>query len=171
MNRNKSRLFGILAGGGFSILVLIVYLILTGPGRMSVVTVDTFVAATEKWENAEVDSYRVEIEVRGRQPATYVVEVKEGKVQTATRNGQPLKQHRTLDTWTVPGMFYTMSIDLDHSVRHAEGRAEPGEPNVRVRAIFDEEFGYPTRYHRTQFVEKGENPTTSWTVVKFEVTP
>jgi hypothetical protein len=169
MNRNQSRMLGILAGAAFALIILVVYLVLTGPGRMAVVEEDAFAAAIQKWEAAKINSYHVEVEVRGRQPATYKVEVLDGKVQTATRNDNPLKQHRTLDTWTVPGMFNTMSIDLDHRARHAEGKAEPGEPNVRVRAIFDEKLGYPARYHRTEFVKRGTNPTTSWTVVKLEV--
>jgi hypothetical protein len=162
---------GILCGGGFAVAALLVYFVVTGPERMSVVTDDSLASADEKWKSAKIESYRVQIEVRGRQPATYEVRVENGKVQAATRNGLPLKQLRTLDTWTVPGMFYTMSIDMHHQTSHAEGRAEPGEPNVRVRAIFDEQYGYPARYHRTEFVKRGENPTTSWTVTKFEVLP
>lgn len=169
VKRNQYRLLGILCGALFSLTLLVVYLVFTGPGRMEVITPDAFEEAQRRWEAADVHSYRLVVEVSGRQPATYEVHVVDSKVQKATRNGQPLTQMRTLDTWTVPGMFYTVSIDVENQTLHESGKAGAMDPNVRVRAVFDEVYGYPQKYHRTQFVEKGENPTTSWTVVTFEV--
>lgn len=168
MERNQVRLLGIVAGFAAAASAIVIYLIATGPGRMDVVTIENFELAEELWADAKVSSYRIRVQVRGRQPAIYEVEVRDNDVTQATRNGDPLRQARTLDTWTVPGMFYTLSLDVDHQERTADGSAEPGEPNVRVRAAFDEQFGFPRRYHRTQFVERGENPATAWEVLEFE---
>jgi hypothetical protein len=169
MKRQQSRMFGILCGVLFSVVALFVYLAATGPGRLTIVTDETLHSAEEQWAAAAITSYRVKVEVRGRQPAIYEVEVVNDRVASALRNGKPLTQRRTLNTWSVPGMFYTMSVDIENQTQHANGTAKAGVPNVRIRARFDENFGYPRRYHRTEFVQRGANPITSWQVVEFSI--
>jgi hypothetical protein len=172
MNRQQSRMLGVLCGVGLTGGAFFLYLAATGEGRLTIITQETLHAAEEKWAATSVSSYHMKIEVRGRQPATYEVKVVDNRVTMALRNGKPLaQQQRTLKTWSVPGMFYTMSVDVENQTRHADGTAPPGMPNVRIRARFDEKHGYPRRYHRTEFVKRGANPITSWQVTEFVVLP
>lgn len=122
-------------------------------------------AAERRWQAAGVTDYSLEVVVRGRQPATYSVVVRGGQVQTATRNGQPLTQPRTMDTWSVPGMFRTIATDLETVERAAAG--DTAAARLLLRARFDPQLGYPARYHRVEAVRVGANPEVSWQVVRY----
>jgi hypothetical protein len=122
--------------------------------------------ARQRWEANAPPNYDIEVVVRGSQPATYAVEVRDGRPEVALRNGQPLLQRRTFSTWSVPGMFSTMSRDVEVVERFEQGNASPSAPRLALRAEFDERFGYPTRYRR---IEWGSPVEVSWEVTKFEV--
>jgi hypothetical protein len=124
--------------------------------------------ARKRWNAGPVENYDIEVVVTGRQAANYSVQVRDGKVVNATRNGNVLPQQRTWTTWTVEGMFETIARDLDSVQRHETGRAEPTTPRLQLRAAFDPQLGYPQRYLRTEMVRLGANPEVSWNVVRFE---
>lgn len=139
-------------------------------GSLESVTRANFDAARQRWRDAGLVNYNMEIKVSGRQPATYYVEVRDGEATTAHRNGQPLK--RTPSTWTVPGMFYTMSQDVQNLEKVAAGKADETTPHLTLRAHFHERYGYPERYLRLERVKRGASPEVSWVVTKFEsITP
>ena len=131
-------------------------------------TANGWAAARDRWAQANVENYDIEIAVTGRQAATYAVSVRGGAAIKATRNGSPLPQQRTWATWTVEGMFETIARDLDSVERHASGRADRSTPNLQLRAVFHPELGYPQRYLRTEIVRLGANPEVSWTVSRFQ---
>lgn len=131
-------------------------------------TPESFTAARSAWESHGPASYRIEVTVAGRQAAHYRVDVVQGEVTQALRNGQPLAQHRTLGTWSVPGMFDTIALDLESRQQHAAGTATPGVPNVVLRCHFDPQFGYPAHYHRLELLGAGGNSEASWIVTRFE---
>lgn len=131
-----------------------------------VLTPADFQAARERWKQQEPPNYDIEVQVSGSQPATYRVEVRAGEAQSAWRNGRPLSQQRTFGTWSVPGMFSTISRDVDNLQRHAEGRADATTPRLTLRAAFDPKFGFPQRYTR---IEWGSDVEVSWEVKRFEV--
>jgi hypothetical protein len=116
--------------------------------------------AEAAWRTAAIRDYDVEVEVQARQRETYAVEVRDGTPQQAWRNGKPLKQIRTFDTWTVPGMFDTIHSDFDR----ADRKNEPA-PELILRAVFDQRTGVPLRYKRIQW---GADLEISWQVTKFE---
>jgi hypothetical protein len=125
-------------------------------------------SALRKWEAAGLRNYVLEVNVTGRQAATYAVHVHDGQVSQATHNGEPLPQQRTWTTWTVDGMFETIARDLESVERHAAGRADSSTPQLQLRAAFHPEFGYPQQYLRTEMVRFGANIEVSWTVTKFK---
>lgn len=134
-----------------------------------------FDSALQRWEHANISDYDIEVEVQGRQAAVYRVAVRNNKVQSALRNGYPLKQRRTQGTWSVPGMFGTIEIDLENVEAAAQSRigdsAEDGAAKnaasrLLLRATFDPRFGYPSYYHRGQL--GGEDVV--WRVRRFVVT-
>lgn len=101
-------------------------------------TPEVYEQAMERWDSRGPSSYLVEIEVSGRQPATYRVVIQNGEAIEATRNGQPLKQRRTMTTWSVPGMFETISSDLENWAKHASGTANPRD--AKGRPLLRSEF-------------------------------
>lgn len=165
-----SRLFAWFLGGitlGL-IGVGVAWRIKSEKDRMPPLASDDWQQARDRWTSADVKNYDVEVVVTGRQAATYAVQVRDGQVFNATRDGQALPQKRTWSTWTVDGMFETIARDLDSVERHAQGRAVPGTPNLQLRALFDPQLGYPQRYLRTEMVRLGTNPEVSWRVTRFE---
>ena len=128
-------------------------------------TPELFHAAKAKWKQAQPQDYNIEIQVRGNQPGTYYVEVRGGEAQLALRNGNPLTQRRTFSTWSVPGMFATMSRDVDTLERRAAGQADRSTPDLNLRATFDPRYGYPVRYRRIQYRSSSE---VEWEVTRFE---
>lgn len=127
-----------------------------------------FYAARERWNAAAPPNYNIEVQVTGSQAATYRVEVRAGVATAASRNGHPLLQHRTFSTWSVPGMFGTMSRDVENVERYAAGKADASTPRLTLRAQFDAHFGFPQRYRRIQW---GSDVEVAWNVLKFEVLP
>lgn len=124
-----------------------------------------FEAAQARWESSGPTSYDLAVEVVGPQPAEYRVVVREGEVQSATIDGRPLKQRRTLDTWSVPGMFTTMERDVANRELVATGRARPDTPRLTLRADFHPKYGYPQRYRR---IEWGTGRDMVWQVREFQ---
>jgi hypothetical protein len=114
-------------------------------------------AAKARWAEAGPSDYEVEIVVHGAQPAIYVVEVKARRAISATRNGVQLKQPRTWETWTVPGMFGTLECDVQS--------LEEGVQLV-VRCQFHPEFGYPARYESFRADTRHQ---VDWEVTRFDV--
>lgn len=125
-----------------------------------------FSAAVSRWQAAGPQSYRLEVKVAGPQPAVYAVEVRDEDVVSATIDGRPLKQRRTFDTWSVPGMFGTMERDLANVDLVAAGRATRETPRLTLRADFHPDYGYPRRYRR---IEWGTGRDMVWEVKKFEL--
>lgn len=125
-----------------------------------------FYEARAKWDAAGPQDYEIEIVVTGSQPATYEVHVRDGQAEVALRNGQPLRQRRTLGTWSVPGMFSTIQRDVEAVERAASPSADPSLPRLTLRAEFDPQYGYPARYRR---IQHGSPVEVSWQVTRFEV--
>ena len=114
-------------------------------------------AAKARWADMAPPDYEVEIVVSGAQPATYTVEVQAGRAVAATRNGAPLKQPRTWETWTVPGMFGTLDSDVQS--------LEEGAHFV-VRCEFHPHYGYPAKYESFRADTRHQ---VDWEVTRFEV--
>jgi len=127
-----------------------------------------FEAAHERWKAAAPRSYDIEVSVTGPQASTYRVEVRDGEPQAAWRNGQPLITHRTFGTWSVPGMFATISRDVEAIERAASRGAQ--QPLI-LRAEFDGQYSYPAKYRRIDNgSRKGSDAiAVTWNVTEFRV--
>lgn len=134
--------------------------------KTPMVTPTAFYAARDRWEATAPQAYDIEIRVSGSQPATYRVEVRGGEAEVALRNGKPLTQRRTFSTWSVPGMFSTISRDIEALERHAAGKADASTPRLILRAEFDPQYSYPAKYRR---IEPGSPVEVSWEVTHFRV--
>ena len=129
-------------------------------------TVELFDAARKRWAEYGPKDYDIEVVVRGPQPGTYRVIVRGGESIAAFRNGQPLTQQRTFGTWSVPGMFGTISRDLAQIERRRSGNADRFTPDLTLRASFDPELGYPRHYLR---MEAGSTQDVSWELTRFDL--
>ena len=161
-------LAGIAAGLLLGLVVMIALALVPRGSAAPRLTPELFRAAMAKWKQEQPRDYDIEIQVRGNQPATYFVEVRDGVALAALRNGKPLAQRRTFGTWSIPGMFATMSRDVDALERRATGQADKFTPDLHLRATFDPRYGYPARYRRLQYQSSVE---VEWEVTKFEVLP
>lgn len=131
-------------------------------------TAARWTAAKDRWLASSLGDYSLEVVVSGRQGARYAVDVQRGEVIRATRNGELLPQRRTWSTWSVDGMLETIGRDLDTIARRESGSGDNSTPQLWLRARFDEQFGFPRNYLRTEGTRSGANPEVSWEVVRFE---
>ena len=116
-------------------------------------------AARQKWKQNGPANYDITIAVTGTRAAIYQVEVRNGQAVRATRDGDELKDPRTLGTWSVPGMFDTMQSDVDHIT-------EPIPISAReANRESPEADAYPRRYRR---IEWGSSIEVGWEVTEFQ---
>ena len=92
------------------------------------------------------------------------MEVRNGQAVRATRDGDELKDPRTLGTWSVPGMFDTMQSDVDHITEPIPISARESH-RVSPQAEFDTQYAYPRRYRR---IEWGSSIEVGWEVTEFQ---
>jgi hypothetical protein len=131
-------------------------------------TPQAYEAAYARWRAREISDYDIEIRVTGPQAATYRASVRNGEPTAAWRNGKPLTTRRTFGTWSVPGMFSTISRDI----AAVEQAAAKGRPTPLIlRAAFNAERGYPERYRRIDNgSRKGSDAiAVTWDVIAFEI--
>lgn len=138
-------------------------------GNLPLVDAKTLADAEARWESRAPADYTIEVQVSGRQGATYLVEVRDGEVLRATRNNQPLTQQRTLGTWSVPGMFETIAADVDQLDKVRRGVSDGTSTWLTLRAKFHTEYGYPERYLRLERGQQSASSEVSWSVVRFQV--
>jgi hypothetical protein len=127
-----------------------------------------FHAEHQQAKSAAPADYDIEVRVSGSQPAVYRVQVRSGQARAAWRNNQPLTSRRTFGTWSIPGMFSTISRDIEAVERHAAGQADPFTPRLTLRAEFDPRYHYPAKYQR---IEWGSPVEVMWEVISFRAKP
>ncbi len=153
-------LLGLVAG--------LVYYRQTSASPTPALTPELFDQARSHWAEESIDNYDVEIQVTGLQAATYFVEVRRGIARKALRNGQPLRQQRTLGTWSVNGMFSTIASDVERLRHPKKEHAQANALHLKLRAEFDPQWGFPRRYYRLEQVRFGNNRSVSWRVTRFQ---
>ncbi len=122
----------------------------------------TLQAASERWQKIGPASYDLDLELGGAQPGIVHVEVRNKEVTLEIRDGRTPGRW-TWDTWSVPGLFDTLSQDLQIAEDPEQQiQAVPGT-KWRLRCEFDPQYGYPLQYHR--LVTGG--PEVFWRVVAF----
>lgn len=122
--------------------------------------------ARARWTEHGPKSYDLEVVVKGLQDAIYEVRVRDGVVAEAFRNQVPLKQERTFETWSVPGMFGTMESDVETLEFALANPTNPKRIMLTLKAKFDEKTGLPLEYLRSEWQSKIE---VSWKVSRFEI--
>jgi len=157
-----------LIGIGFGVAVMLVALRQIHRDPTPSLTPELFHAAHQRWKASPLANYDVEVRVTGPQAAAYRVQVCDGEPPAAWRNGQPLNSRRTFGTWSVPGMFATISRDVEAIERAA---ARGAAPPLIQRAEFDPKYGYPARYRRIDNGSRkgGDSIAVTWDVIEFRI--
>ncbi|MBA4017831.1 MAG: hypothetical protein C0483_11705 [Pirellula sp.] len=134
------------------------------PGLPEIHPVD-LAAAELVWGKAQPADYDLTVKIAGRQTGELKVSVRKGAATGMTRNGTPMRQERTWEPWTVPGMFETLSTDFDNRERAVEKfGVEPG--SIHMRCEFDPKYGFPKHYLHQIY---GRHQDLEWTVTEFVV--
>lgn len=154
---------GLLLGAALLGIVLLVATLLARD-RMPPLTATELEQAELRWQAARLNDYDMEVVVSGRQPSNFQVEVRGGEPVGLTRNGV-VPRRGMWDVWTVPGMFDTLQQELDQAANPAGPFGSPSGTQVVERAIFDERYGFPKKYHR---IVMGTPLEISWEVVHFQ---
>lgn len=142
----RKVIVGVIAAAMLVIAVLAVLKILVGESLPDL-TENSLDAAMTRWQQKGPASYDVDLAIAGRQPGVVHVEVRNGTVTVANRDGRPTPE-RTWDEWSVPGQFDTLVRELEMAADpQGEMNAPPGA-RIWLRCEFDPEFGYPRKFHR-----------------------
>jgi hypothetical protein len=135
-------------GAMFGLVCALLFWVFTFRDPLPPLTAEEFEDAQLRWRENGPQDYDIEVEVVGRQPAVYRVEVRGGEPAAAFRDGRPLTQRRTWSTWSAPGMFETLASDFGSIARFQAGTADEYTPRVSLYGVFHPEYGYPERYRR-----------------------
>jgi hypothetical protein len=107
----------------------------------------TLQAALQQWQARGPASYDLDVKIGGAQPGVAHVEVRNGVVRVATRDGLPL-QDWNKDEWSIPGQFEALEREFEFQADpQGEMDAPPGA-TLWLRCEFDPQYGYPRSFHR-----------------------
>lgn len=147
------------------ILALVVVLQVFVARRIPELTEARLAEAQRRWEERGPASYDLDLVIKGAQPGTVHVEVRDGEVTTMTRDGRAPSQQRTWYVWSVPGQFEMIERELEMAEDPEHEMQASADTQLWLRAEFDPEYGYPRQFHRIIF---GGGPEVYWRVTKFQ---
>lgn len=164
LDRARWLIVAALAGLLVTASGLVVVVAINNRGRLPVLSPEDFEKAQSRWAAKPLSNYDAEVRVVARSHEVYKVQVRDGVVLTAERDGVPIRQARSQETWSIPGMFDTISSDIDNLRIVESGKADANTPQLALRGLFDAEHGHPIRYLRTEKKKWSPNYEVSWEV-------
>lgn len=159
---HKATLF-VLGSIVFAVASLVLSLEFFVVERIPVLTEADLTNAQKLWQQHGPASYDMDIELRGARPGNVHVNVRNRVVMAETRDGLVPPEH-TWDTWSVPGMFNTIELDMGTAENPEQTIGAPPGTKWQLRCEFDPKLGIPRRYHRMASF----GPEVYWRVTKFE---
>lgn len=147
------------------ILGLVVVLEVFVARRIPELTETRLDQAERRWEEHGPASYDLDLVIKGAQPGTVHVEVRDGAVTAMTRDGRSPSQRRTWFVWSVPGQFEMIERELEMAADPEYEMQAAAGVELWLRAEFDSKYGYPRQFHR---VVIGGGPEVYWRVTKFQ---
>jgi hypothetical protein len=123
--------------------------VLTGGDEDPDLTRGDYDAALARWKakgppNYDLDAYFFS----QNSPVDMHLEVRDGKPVVLTKNGARMTQESRREEWTVDAMLQRIGQDLrTQESPNPDFGVRPGV-KVKLKAAFDETFGYPTLYRR-----------------------
>jgi ABC-type uncharacterized transport system permease subunit len=163
--RGDWKRFAVFLGGVVLLIAAVAVGIALFGDRLPTLTEERLQAAVRRWNEGDVDSYVMDLEITGQRAGKVHVEVQNGVVVELQRDGQTPAQRRTWDVWSVPGQFDMMQQGLDIAVDPVGNLQAQQGTQVVVRATFDAQLGYPLAFSQ---VTLGGGPEFGWKTVRFE---
>jgi hypothetical protein len=158
----RTTLF-VLGSIAFALASLVLALEFFAIERIPLLTESELIAAKKRWQEHGPASYDMEIDLRGAQPGSVQLSVRNRVVTAETRDGRVPKEH-TWETWTVPGMFSTLETDMEIAENPEQTIQAAAGTKWQLRCEFDPKLGIPRRYHRLA----SGGPEVYWRVTRFE---
>lgn len=124
-------------------------------------------AARYRWEERGPESYQVTLQMGGALTDRRRIVVAEGVVTAMTISDRPAAEP-SWQYWSVEGMFDFLQAELDNAQDPPPTLGVTDPDQIVLRAEFDPELGYPTRFFRHIL---GRQRGTSWEVVEFSPLP
>lgn len=163
--RPSDVLTGVAVGAVVAVAAIVVLVAVFRREATAELGLDALNGAQERWRQNGPADYSLDVQVTGRQPGQYHVEVRAGEPFEVRRNGV-VANRRTWQYWTVPGLFEVIEHDIDCSEDPTRGfGARPGSKAV-LRARFDPVRGYPKRFERLILGEPQLDMI--WEITRFE---
>lgn len=120
--------------------------------------------ARERWEAADVDTYRLELEMRGAINERRVVDVEAGIVIDMTAGGAPAARS-AWDAWSVEGLFDLLERELANADNPLETYGVEDPTSIRLEASFCPDLGHPLYFRR---LVPGVTQPIEWEVVRLD---
>ena len=159
---SRSMMLGAL-GAALLLVAVLVGLKVFVADKIPDLTEESFQAAKHQWRESGPASYDLDVQIGGAQPGIAHVEVRNGAVTVATRDGLPL-QDWNMDEWSIRGQFEALEREFEFAEDpQGEMQAPPGA-RIWLRCEFDPEYGYPRRFHR---YATGGAPEVFWRNTSF----
>ena len=153
---------GLVCGALLAAVLGTAALVTLARGGTARLTEERFEAAFERWQEADVESYNLDLVLAGRESATIHLEVRQGEPTEMTRDGRR-PSRRVWEYWTIPEQFEMIRRELTADPRTAFGASDRDQ--VILRAEFDPRLGYPRKYEREVL---GQDASIRWEIVAFE---
>jgi hypothetical protein len=160
----RSVVAGMVLGTAVGLVGTLIVLVLINRGQPPIMTAADFEAAVARWKEHGPESYDLDFDVGLDLVGKLRVEVRRGEVAAMTLEGQPTRQH-IWDSWSVPGLFEIIRLDLARNQSAAKNPEGPKSPPVLQQAEFDPELGFPRRYRRT---ELSTGQWGQWQISRFQ---
>jgi hypothetical protein len=154
----------IVLAAALGLIATIALLIATTRGQPPRLVAADLAAAEERWKRHGPSSYDLDIQQSLGLSGEIHVEVRKGQTTAMTINGKAAPP-RLWDSWSVPGLFEIIHLDLD---RNSGVATEPQTATVFQQAEFDAESGLPRVYQRT---ELAGGQTVEWRIVSLRPLP
>lgn len=114
-------------------------------------------AAVARWQSSGPADYDLRLEKTGPRREKVEVKVRGRAPIFVTIDGKPVENAEAREAWSVEGQFGLIERDME-SAKTAANASQ-----IKLRAEFDPEFGYPLRYLRA---EAGQ-PDVGWRLTDF----
>jgi hypothetical protein len=132
--------------------------------KIPVLTEEALEAASERWHKDGPASYDLDVQIGGAQPGVAHVEVRNGVVTAASRDGVPTPKW-TWEEWSVPGQFEMLEREFEFAADPQREMQAPPGAKLWLHGEFDPKYGYPRRYHR---YATGGAPEVYWRTTMFK---
>lgn len=120
--------------------------------------------ARERWSNSGVDTYVLELEMRGSLNEIRTVEVEAGIVIDMTAGEAPAARS-AWDAWSVEGLFTLLERELVNAQTPMETYGIEDPSLIHLEASFCPKLGYPLFFRRQV---EGATLPIEWEIVRLE---